>query len=288
MRNTWRLPTWLPAAVLGMILVGPGCENSPDASLPSSGKKTALPSVRHSARPNGAEASGPSGAPKPPASTVAQPAAAPQDDAEAGWTRKKLGDNVWFETRDQRRRVLVDAKVCLREGEYGLECLVCRRNSKEHESILATTARAKLIHAGLLLAGAVPGAPVAFEPKFKLPSGSPIKILFRYEDQGKSVTVPAQQWVWDVKTKKDLDQDWVFAGSYLYPNPEGDDKPNVYAADDDGSYICISNVANAMLDLPINSPRGLEERTFGIHTDRVPPIGTNVTIILEPAPEKKK
>ena len=42
-----------------------------------------------------------------------------------------------------------------------------------------------------------------------------------------------------------------------------------------------------MLDLPINSPTGLEERNYQPNTDRIPALGTKVEVILEPVPEKK-
>ena len=40
------------------------------------------------------------------------------------------------------------------------EQLLCRKNTKEHESILATTADARIIHAGLLAAAAEPGTEI--------------------------------------------------------------------------------------------------------------------------------
>ena len=67
-----------------------------------------------------------------------------------------------------------------------LEHLLCRKGTKEHESVLQTEAAPKLIHAGLLLAGATPGHPVRFEPKYEAPAGSPIAIEVRWEVEGKS------------------------------------------------------------------------------------------------------
>ncbi len=53
-----------------------------------------------------------------------------------------------------------------------------------------------------------------FRPKYQPASGSVIKIRLIYQKNGNSVEVPAQQWVRDSKTKKDLAQDWVFGGSF--------------------------------------------------------------------------
>src|SRR5207245_3230678 len=65
-----------------------------------------------------------------------------------------FGKNVWLETRGKERRVIVGATVVLREGSYGLECLLCRKHTKEHESILATDADASIIHDTLIHTGA--------------------------------------------------------------------------------------------------------------------------------------
>src|SRR5438094_8893789 len=51
----------------------------------------------------------------------------------AGAERTKLGRNVWLESKGKERRVVVESAICLREGSYGLECLLCRRGTKEHE-----------------------------------------------------------------------------------------------------------------------------------------------------------
>jgi hypothetical protein len=196
-----------------------------------------------------------------------------------------LGKDVWFETDGSHRRVLVAATVCLREG--GLECLLCRSHTKEYESILATDADAQVIHAALLAAGGKPGSPVQYvEKKGEVvvvpPTGSRIKISIQYEDRGKLVTVPAQRWILNAKTKKDLEDEWVFAGSKLLP-PEGENKKPIYAATSDGSYICIYNMPFALLDLSVNNPnKDPEVRELQPETDRIPPLQTKVTLVLEP------
>jgi hypothetical protein len=179
----------------------------------------------------------------------------------------------------------------LREGSYGLECLLCRRHTKEHESILATEADASIIHAALLAAGAEPGAPVKYDENtgalVSLPRGTRIKVSFRYEDQGKLMNVPAQQWVRNTKTKKDMEGEWVFAGSRLYPHPE-DEKKTVYGANSEGGFICIYNSPAALLDLPTDSHnKGPEEREYQPFTERIPPLETKVYIMLEANPDRK-
>jgi hypothetical protein len=203
----------------------------------------------------------------------------------------KVGKNVVFERGPgDRRRVLVNAYVCLREG--ALEQLLCRRHTKEHEAILAADVDARDIHTALVLAGAKEGSTVRYEEKgdkviIHPPTGQPIKVTLQYQEKGKVVTVPAQQWVRDMRTKKDLEYDWVFAGSRLFENPDDKNKPRLYAANS-GDVITVSNFEGSMLDLPINSSKDNNELQFEANTARIPPLETEVTIILEPLPAVKK
>jgi hypothetical protein len=172
--------------------------------------------------------------------------------------------------------------------------LLCRKNSKEHESILRTSADAAVIHAALLAAGAEPGSPVEYkevkgETLLVPPKGTRIRVRVQFQDKGKQVTVPAQQWVRNNKTKKDLDEQWVFAGSRLWKDPDDAKKKPIYAADSDGGYICVYNIPTALLDLPINSPnRDPADRDLQPYTERIPALETPVTLILEPQPDPKK
>ena len=92
------------------------------------------------------------------------------------------------------RRVVVKARVVLRQGL--LEMLLCKRQTKEHESILAVDADAYAIHAGLVAIGAEPGSVVRYDPQFQPPSGPKIDIFLQWRDKnGMTRRVPAQQWI---------------------------------------------------------------------------------------------
>jgi hypothetical protein len=202
-------------------------------------------------------------------------------------TKKVLaGKNVWVEVQDKKvTRVIISSTVCLREG--ALEQLLTGKGKKEHEAILSADVDARDIHKALLLTHIEPGSTVKFQPKYVPPAGPRIKVTLEYEDKGKKVSVPAQQWVRDQKTGKDLDVDWVFTGSHLVENPLDPKAPRFYLAND-GDVICVSNFEGALLDLPIDSPNLDAERNWEAHTERIPAKGTPVVILLEPIPEKKK
>jgi hypothetical protein len=202
-------------------------------------------------------------------------------------TRKPFGKsaNIFLEHQGDVRRVVVAAQVCLREGQ--LEELLCRKGTKEHEAILAADVDARAIHFALIACGAEEGSPVKFEPEYQAARGTTIKITLEYDKDGKKVKVPAQEWIRNPKSKKNLDHDWVFAGSKLVPNPDGKDKPPLYLANY-GDIVCVCNMESAMLDLPIKSPKRFDDRMYEAHTERIPPLETKVMVIFEPVKEKKK
>jgi hypothetical protein len=213
------------------------------------------------------------------------PGAPAKPEAKPALKTTEVGKNVTLEVKGKERRVIVKAVVVLREGQ--LEGLLTRAMTKEHEYILAADCDARHIHVALTLAGAKAGSPVTFVPKYAPAHGSAIRASLRYKKGGKVVTVPASEWVREHRSKKALDQDWVFAGSRFVENPAGQDKPRVYVANY-GDLICLCNMDTAMLDLPVKSPKKFDARMYEAVTDRIPPKDTPVEVILEVVPPKKK
>jgi hypothetical protein len=197
--------------------------------------------------------------------------------------RVELGKNVFFEKEGEQRRVILPAKVVFREGQ--LEGLLTRKGTKEHEYILAVDADARMIHAALIAAGGKPGKPVQFDPKYMAATGSQIKITLRYKKDKETITVAAQEWVRSGKTNKPLAVNWVFGGSQEIPDFD-DTTKKIYLANQ-GDIVCVCNMETAMLDLPVESPKALDDRVYDANTDKIPPVGTEVEIILEVIPEKK-
>jgi hypothetical protein len=136
-----------------------------------------------------------------------------------------------------------------------------------------------VVHAGLVQVGAEPGHPVSFQPKFTPPTGTEVAIEVRWKDaKGNVQKCPAQHWIRNIKTKKALDTNWVFAGSIMGTDDAGN--PTYQA--DSGELICLLNLSSAMLDLPIRSESAMESRIFEAFTEHLPPQGTSTTIVLTP------
>jgi hypothetical protein len=184
------------------------------------------------------------------------------------------------ETADGKRRVHVLAEVCQRN--VMLEVFLCKYDTKEHEAILHANIDARLIHATLIVAGAKPGSTVKFSPKYTPATGDVIKISLTYYKDGQLMTKPAQSWVYNVMTKKEMEHDWVFAGSRLFKFPDEPDRQPFYCANN-GEVIAISNFSDSMLDLPVKSSTEAAELSFKAYTERIPPLKTKVLVTLEPA-----
>jgi hypothetical protein len=210
----------------------------------------------------------------------AAPAPPPKLPAPEGATRLSPKYDVWVDAK--RGVVLVDGQVSLRRGM--LEMFACIRNTKEHESVVTADTQAFLVHAGLLRLGAEPGHPAQFVPEFKPPAGTEIEVSVEWRDaQGKLQTAKAQDWVRDLKTGKAMTYPWVFAGSRFWTDEETGKQ--FYQAEG-GDFICVSNFGTAALDIPVESSQSNDALEFEAFTERIPPLGTPVRLVLKPVLRK--
>ena len=205
------------------------------------------------------------------------PLAASAADPHPDLTRLSPTEEVWIDA--PRKEVVVGGSIALDRGP--IEFFACPRETKEHESIVATNASARLVHAGLLAIGLKPGKPVSFDPEYVAASGPAVRVRMRWRDvDGKPQESDARDWIRDTRTRKSLQSDWVFAGSMFWTDPA--DGKEYYQADG-GDLICVSNFPTAMLDLPIESSQSNEALLFEAFEGRVPPRGTAVEILFSAA-----
>lgn len=180
---------------------------------------------------------------------------------------------VWIDPKE--KAVVFQGRTC--RASYPLEFFVTMPG-REYEAVIVSTVPPSVVHAGLMALGAKPGNPVQFVPEFRPASGTEIEIEVRWQDaKGKVQKAPAQQWIRDIKTRKELNLNWVFGGSRFAE----DDGRQVYQADF-GDFISVANVPIATLDLPMRSESDLESRQFEGFVERMPPAGTPVTLLLKP------
>lgn len=205
-----------------------------------------------------------------------KPAPAPKLPAPKGAKRLSRDYDVWVDPK--QKVVIVDGQVSLREGM--LEMFACTRNTKEHESVVSANTKAFLVHAALLSLGAETGRPAQFVPKYRPPTGTEIDVLVQWVDeQGKEHTAKAQDWIKDINAEKAMAHPFVFAGSSFWTDEETGKK--FYQAEG-GDFICVSNFGTAMLDIPVQSSQSNTELAFEAFTERIPPLGAPVRLILKP------
>ncbi len=190
---------------------------------------------------------------------------------------------VWFDK--SHRQVVLVGEVC--QNRVPLELFACQRGTKEHESVISIDTKAYLVHAGLIAAGADPGNPVQFQPKFVPARGPEIEVTVVWKDQeGKRHQVRGQDWVRHMRTHKAMEYPWVFAGSRFSTDPQTGQQH--YHADWEGDLICVSNFPDAVLDVPVASSDSNDALLFEAFTDRIPPVGTPVTLLLKPKLDGKQ
>ena len=210
---------------------------------------------------------------------VAVPAGPPPGAAEPGDRHpdlKRLSptEEVWVDPG--QNEVVVGGRIAIDRGP--IEFFACPEGTKEHESIVATKASARLVHAALLAIGLEPGTPVSFDPEYVAATGPRVLVRVRWtEADGRSTSVDGREWVRNTRTGAALDTDWVFAGSSFWTDPA--DGTEYYQADG-GDLICVSNFPTAMLDLPVESSQSNEALLFEAFAGRVPPQGTAVELIF--------
>ncbi len=195
-------------------------------------------------------------------------------DSHPEMTRLSPTEKVWLD-RDAGQ-VVVGGEIVLPRGQ--IEFFACPRRTKEHESVVAVDASARLVHTGLLAIGLLAGKPVQFAPEYRAAEGPPVRVEVRWIDaEGNPQQIDAKEWVRNTRTGKPLETDWVFAGSSFWRDEVTGEE---YYQADGGDLVCVSNFPTATLDLPIPSSQSNEALLFEVFESRVPARGTPVELVF--------
>lgn len=135
--------------------------------------------------------------------------------------------------------------------------LITRDSGKDYEARAIAFTTAADIHAGLRFIGMEPGEPVNYDRFRFWPKGEPVTMSFTWKQEGKQITVPAWQLLWNTQTDKPVQLDHLlYVGSYWITR---DENRRVYAADesDAGSIASTYNEPTTVLDVPLQSAKGV-------------------------------
>ncbi len=208
-------------------------------------------------------------------------------DIPETWKRLGKKEEIWIDV--ESKEVIFAGHVCLNAGP--LEMFICPAQTKEHESVISAHATALQVHLALVALGATPGKTTSWDPEYRAAYGPTIDITLKWKDpeSGKIKTASAKQWIRNVKTKKAMEQLWVFGGSQFWDDPASSHK--VYYGDA-GELICLSNFSTATIDLNIQSSQSNAGLLFEAFEENIPPLNTKVYAILKPGkriePKKPK
>lgn len=202
-------------------------------------------------------------------------------DPHPDLTRLSPTEKVWLDR--EQAEVVVGGEIALQRGQ--IEFFACPRRTKEHESVVAVDATARLVHAGLLAIGLEAGQPVQFAPEYRAAQGPRVRVEVRWTDEaGQQQRILAQEWIRDTRTGKAMAAEWVFAGSSFWKDETTGEQ---YYQADGGDLVCVSNFPTATLDLTISSSQSNEALLFEAFDTRIPPRGTPVELVFSAATKQE-
>ncbi|MAH66646.1 MAG: hypothetical protein CMJ27_09720 [Phycisphaerae bacterium] len=214
-----------------------------------------------------------------PAPQRIEPAASPRIIDLEGGVRAWVGGG----------RVEFPGEITLETG--WLEVAVCRRSTREHESIVVADVVPSVVHAALLLAGFEPGAPAAWDQETNSPippRGPLVTIEIRFGPSGpdgpEAREVRLESMIEDARERA-LPR-WVFAGSLLRPNPPSMGEGEYFLADYAGTFVGLTTFGDEVIAAEeVRSPEtGVDPPVWRIREGSVPPVGTPVTVVVRRPP----
>ncbi len=207
------------------------------------------------------------------AQTAAAPVAAPTTAPATGAAKLP---HVRVDVKN--RQVRVDCEALAVDAPLEFFCVTS--GTSEHESVIRSPAKPSHVHLALVMIGLEPGSPVQYSEATKQwlpPRGPPLQITMEYEQDGKPVSVPAYRWMRDIKSKRPMPpMTWIFAGSRVMEDGN-------YAADVTGYVVSVVNFDLTLIDIPELASNENETLVWERNPDAMPPAGTKVTMLIEPA-----
>ena len=196
-----------------------------------------------------------------------------------------------LQIKEKEQKLVLKGKISEALGEYdshlkgAVEYLVCGRNGKEYESIVVVDATAKEIYDALEKLGVAVGTPPGYdEEKDELipAKGTEFIISVEWKDSDKAKKVRAEDLIFNVKTKKPMQQvAWIYSGSRVVADLDSDDEdamiPQAFMSND---LVALKRFdASALFQNPL--PESEEENIYKKNDALMPKLGTPVMLTIE-------
>ena len=196
-----------------------------------------------------------------------------------------------IEVKEKEKKLVLKGKISEALGEYdshlrgAVEYLVCGQNGKEYESIIVVDATAQEIYDGLNKLGVKTGTPPSYDEEKDEPTpptGTEFIISVEWKDGDKTKKVRAEELVYNVKTKKPMQQvAWIYSGSRVVSDLDSDDEdamiPQAFMSND---LVALRRFdASALFQNPL--PESEEENIYKKNDALLPKLGTPVALTIE-------
>ena len=196
-----------------------------------------------------------------------------------------------LQVKEKEKKLVLKGKISEALGEYdahlkgAVEYLVCGHNGKEYESIVVVNATATEIYEALEKLGVAVGTPPGYDEEKDEPTppkGTEFLIYVEWKDGDKAKKVRAEELIFNVKTKKPMQQvAWVYSGSRIVADLDSDDEdamiPQAFMSND---IVALKRFdASALFQNPL--PESEEENIYKKNDALMPKLGTPVTLTIE-------
>jgi hypothetical protein len=216
------------------------------------------------------------------AQTPAEPAASVKPSVEKVSETQYRIDKVTFDQKS--REIRFPAKINMTEGL--LEFVIVHETGKIHESLLTTEASPTHVNLAFTLLrypasrelyplpSDTGGASDVFpDVPADVKTGARIAIDVEWNDNGKTRRIPVNDWIQHiVKTTSMPSGPWVYGGSEFHNGK--------FAPELSGDLVAIFITNSALINYPGDDNR--DDTVWQPYHKRVPPAGTDVTVILSP------
>lgn len=196
-------------------------------------------------------------------------------------TRYRIGEVI---IDKKTREIRFPAVINLREGL--LEFLVVHTNGKIHESLFATDVSPSHLNVAFKLLRyeaskelyRIPKEPGLLSNDFhkepeKISAASRIAIRAEYEKNGVTRSIPVHEWIRHETTARAMPPTpWIYGGGEFYQNQ--------FAPEQTGDIVAIFITNSALINY--SGKDNINDEVWTTLTERVPELGTKVTLVFAP------
>ena len=179
--------------------------------------------------------------------------------------------NVVVDTN--KKEVVIPGEINIATGDTTIEFFACGLLGPSHESILMLDTEPLYIFVALGLLDLEPGMNLQVQGDPHDPEGSDVQVWVEWHQGDKVVSKIARELVWNKFTKQPMQKThWVFTGGRIITKQ--------FTSQLTHNIIAVHRDPDSILNHPL--PGGIDDRTYRVNTDVVPPKGTKVKVIIRP------